>query len=325
MARFRRYGYRKSRSTNRSAERSVKPPRFPKGTLADWEIRFAQAKRLLGEVLAKEAAIQTACMPLRKRYAEVRDRLHRLWVEERRAKDAFFGLGSFVYQKPVADEAEYRRLLDEQSQLVSRIIAIAGDVQWERSQWGGQLHKSLRSYDKGSKAATPLDRPLDTPHSRDIVECQKQLDRIAGEKPTLEEDAACRQDREEQRLRAERKSQREAAKVDREAARKRKAEADQAAVASALGKARDHAENVKRALRKDHDCPYCGNGLGAQPHADHIYPVSKGGRSVSANMVYVCAVCNVKKGDMTLAAFIATQRLDRDVIEQRLQRLRKEY
>jgi 5-methylcytosine-specific restriction endonuclease McrA len=115
------------------------------------------------------------------------------------------------------------------------------------------------------------------------------------------------------------------ASAARDAGRKRKNEAERAAVASAMGKTREHADSVKRSLRKDHDCPYCGGGLGDQPHADHVYPVSKGGRSVAVNMVYVCAACNVKKSDMTLAAFIATYRLDRDAIESRLQRLGKEY
>lgn len=66
-------------------------------------------------------------------------------------------------------------------------------------------------------------------------------------------------------------------------------------------------------------------GLGDEPHADHIYPVSKGGRSMPKNMVYVCAPCNSQKINLTLAGFIKKYNLDRDEIERRLQELGKEF
>jgi 5-methylcytosine-specific restriction endonuclease McrA len=80
--------------------------------------------------------------------------------------------------------------------------------------------------------------------------------------------------------------------------------------------------NVK-GLRRDHDCPYCGGDLGQEPHADHIIPVAYGGLSVSTNMVYVCAACNLKKGDLTLQEFIQAADLERDAVEQRLRSLGK--
>ena len=52
-------------------------------------------------------------------------------------------------------------------------------------------------------------------------------------------------------------------------------------------------------------CPYCGEDLQLESaHADHIYPVSKGGHSTNKNMVYVCAGCNMKKKNHTLSQFI---------------------
>lgn len=226
MARYRRYGYR-SRSRKSSSVSRAKPPRFPKGSLADWEKRYAALNRLLQEAIAKDAADEI--------------------------KNQIKGLAS---SKPTYGE--------------------------DAAYWRYQMEQKLKQERKQQREATAAQR-------------------------------------------AAAKAEREAATAEREEAKKRKAEAERAAVASAIGKAREHADNVKRSLRKDHDCPYCGSELGDQPHADHIYPLSKGGRSVAVNMVYVCAVCNVKKADMTLAAFVAAYRLDRDTIESRLLRLCKEY
>lgn len=82
---------------------------------------------------------------------------------------------------------------------------------------------------------------------------------------------------------------------------------------------------VKRRIPKNDDCPYCGELILDTPHADHIYPVSKGGESVTRNMVYVCSSCNLKKKNMTLTMFIKKFSLDRDEIEKRLDELKKDY
>ena len=84
------------------------------------------------------------------------------------------------------------------------------------------------------------------------------------------------------------------------------------------------AGTVKRKLDKNDECPYCGDLINGIGHADHIYPVSKGGRSLKKNMVYVCASCNLKKKDLTLTMFIKKYDLDRDLIEERLIELGKE-
>ena len=60
-------------------------------------------------------------------------------------------------------------------------------------------------------------------------------------------------------------------------------------------------------------------------HADHIYPVTRGGQSTERNMIFVCQSCNLKKGDKTLNAFIRTAKLDRDFIEGNLDKLDKDY
>lgn len=88
---------------------------------------------------------------------------------------------------------------------------------------------------------------------------------------------------------------------------------------------RDIASILKKELPRNHFCPYCGKELGNDAHADHIVPVSQGGRSVTTNMVMVCASCNLKKSDLTLREFIIKEHLDRDLIELRLEKLKKRF
>jgi len=98
-----------------------------------------------------------------------------------------------------------------------------------------------------------------------------------------------------------------------------------AAAAANASETRKLAATVKRKLDQQPWCPYCGGSLGVDPHADHIYPVAKGGRSVLANMVYACAGCNSKKTNLTLTTFIRKFTLDRAAIESRLQLLGKDF
>jgi 5-methylcytosine-specific restriction endonuclease McrA len=98
-----------------------------------------------------------------------------------------------------------------------------------------------------------------------------------------------------------------------------------AAAASASGTTRRLGSKVRDRIARQEQCPYCGGPLGLTPHADHIYPVSKGGRSVERNMVFACSPCNAGKGDLTLTAFIKAFHLDREAIETRLAALGKEF
>lgn len=98
-----------------------------------------------------------------------------------------------------------------------------------------------------------------------------------------------------------------------------------AAAAANSGEARKVGSIVRRALGEQTLCPYCGGSLGTTPHADHIYPISKGGRSVPKNMVFTCSPCNGRKRDLTLSNFIRAFRLNRDEIERRLEQLGKEF
>lgn len=106
---------------------------------------------------------------------------------------------------------------------------------------------------------------------------------------------------------------------------KEKRGTDKAILAHAKGNGRKVAAKIKRQLEITVDCPYCGEQLGEQPHADHIYPQSKGGLSRLKNLVYVCRTCNVRKSDLTLVAFIEECSLDRKRLENRLKELGKEF
>lgn len=114
----------------------------------------------------------------------------------------------------------------------------------------------------------------------------------------------------------------------KEAANKKAREkraADKAILAHAKGNSRKLAQKIKGKLEFTTDCPYCGDPIGEQPHADHIYPQSKGGLSRLENLVYVCGTCNARKSDLTLIAFIDQFSLDRTRIETRLKELGKEF
>lgn len=98
-----------------------------------------------------------------------------------------------------------------------------------------------------------------------------------------------------------------------------------AAAAANANQTRMVATSIKKQMEKQPNCPYCNGALGDTPHADHIYPVAKGGRSVPRNMVWVCAACNIRKRDLTLTGFIKKYQFDRTSIEARLEILGKDY
>ncbi|GEM_PF-3529178 len=118
--------------------------------------------------------------------------------------------------------------------------------------------------------------------------------------------------------RAKRESDAESSRVAKERMRQSKMEELRAAAAQNSKKARQVASTTRKRLEKHGTCPYCAQTIVGGGHADHIYPLSKGGRSVRTNMVVVCAACNVNKRDLTLREFIKAQGLGRDEVEQRL-------
>ena len=55
------------------------------------------------------------------------------------------------------------------------------------------------------------------------------------------------------------------------------------------------------AKRDNYTCQMCGKYMpdGVGLHIDHIYPISKGGRSVPSNLQVLCSKCNGKKSNQT--------------------------
>lgn len=99
-----------------------------------------------------------------------------------------------------------------------------------------------------------------------------------------------------------------------------------AIAAESIKKVRRQAQSKKHKLEMPESCPYCSNSLiGNEVHVDHIYPVSKGGKSINSNMVNVCASCNAKKKNMTLGVFINFYSLDYDAIRNNLSGLKKDF
>ena len=66
---------------------------------------------------------------------------------------------------------------------------------------------------------------------------------------------------------------------------------------------RDLASRLRDTIPKSLRCPYCEVQLGSDTHVDHIYPVSRGGKSHRTNLVHICVRCNLKKSDQTLLEF----------------------
>lgn len=96
-----------------------------------------------------------------------------------------------------------------------------------------------------------------------------------------------------------------------------------AKAAAADKKTRDRASELKKLVKKSENCPYCGLALGTRPHLDHIYPVSKGGLSITENLIWCCAKCNSEKTDKGLIEFITLKRFDIAIVVQRLHSMNK--
>jgi len=105
-------------------------------------------------------------------------------------------------------------------------------------------------------------------------------------------------------------------------------ERTRALAAAHTGNSRRQATSVKKQLSEQIKilpyCPYCGGDLGETPHADHIYPIAKGGLSTKENMVYVCQPCNKRKSDKPLIQFIQSSMFyDLNIVIKNLSILKK--
>ena len=128
----------------------------------------------------------------------------------------------------------------------------------------------------------------------------------------------------QKKLAAKVKSKAQLAKEDKKA---KELERLKSLAASTAEDKRKILSRKKKDLRHHNQCPYCGIEFDvfSNVHADHIYPLSKGGLEVEENLVLVCSSCNLKKGNLTLREFIIKFKLNRDKIEGRLELLGKSF
>jgi 5-methylcytosine-specific restriction endonuclease McrA len=103
-------------------------------------------------------------------------------------------------------------------------------------------------------------------------------------------------------------------KIEKEKQKEAENKRIKALAAAHTGKTRQLATTIKSQLKQQTSlvsgCPYCGGSLGETPHADHIYPVARGGLSTADNMIYVCQRCNIKKSDKTVYEFVREAKLN---------------
>jgi 5-methylcytosine-specific restriction endonuclease McrA len=188
-----------------------------------------------------------------------------------------------------------------------------------------QKSRSLLGLSKSRTATAPLDTLLH-------FERQKLLDRMEHAAKVIEKSLSIAASidhnrREISRLEASLAAESEKATqlaISRQRKQARE-EATRARAAAHDDASRVLAAQLKKRMSRQNCCPYCGDVLGADVHADHIYPVSKGGLSTPGNLVFVCGPCNTRKRDMTLAAFIRAFELNREEIESRLSKLGKDF
>jgi len=178
--------------------------------------------------------------------------------------------------------------------------------------WGGLDKESTLKVDKLKKQISLMKEPEQLSNSIEWGYKQKQelfdlkeIRKLANEK-----------------LRASNKQEKERLSKENE---KQKRNEVRARIAGYEGKTREVAFSIKKELEVTEKCPYCNNFIGKSPHADHIYPVSKGGNSNKNNMIYVCKECNMKKSDLTLREFIKKAGFNRDEVEERLECLGKSF
>jgi 5-methylcytosine-specific restriction endonuclease McrA len=262
------------------------------------EAGLALINEELADLAARQAAAEPSILAIKSQLNEQR------CVREQKAKElsSFFFGGLFNPGEKHALQQQVRSLDAERKRLEASMVAVV--EKWNLGD---------------AELASRLDSPYCTERGiRNIwEECRRE---VAGARHmwTVQEQLSHVYRLLRQRSNAAEQKRREAERVKRR-------EIERAKISAYDGRSRDLTDTVKKTLPAHSNCPYCGESLGETPHADHIYPVTKGGHSVAANMVLVCAACNLKKGSMTLRAFIMKYGLDREAIEMRLHELGKDF
>lgn len=104
----------------------------------------------------------------------------------------------------------------------------------------------------------------------------------------------------------------------------------QARAAATEKEVRRQAQKFRRDLHKQLSlvsvCPYCTGELDdTNARLDHVYPVSKGGKSAPKNLVFVCLQCNQDKSNLTLRSFLIKFSKPETDVYKRLEILGKDF
>jgi 5-methylcytosine-specific restriction endonuclease McrA len=216
----------------------------------------------------------------------------------------------------------------------------------ERYRWQPQPNYSVLELERNkltdhiNQIQTTIQRLRDDPHNKCKVlfglggmrwtdSCESQCSRLKGEINTL----VVRRSEITERLKQGQLALRRLENTERALLKAKRAMAKYTSVDALKLRAersekeiRRKAISIKRKLQSDHSlCPYCGGPMSDDAHADHIYPVVKGGLSIEPNMVIVCSTCNLRKRGLTLREFIKAFKMNRDEIERRLEALGKHF
>lgn len=242
-----------------------------------------------------------------------------------------------------SEEQRLSSWLRKNKLLYSRMTNKLGDIQNELAQRG--LLKNLFSdgqlEDDKSKLSTKVsiyqDKERQAQRLRtSIVEIDRNVQatkslRVEISQLEVSYKTQSAKEKQEKLEKQKRKEERERAAAQREQNKKRKQEETKAKAAAYDDAVRKLADSVKRKLiaqyKSSHLCPYCEDEFSAERnkvHADHIYPVHKGGLSTTANMVLICQSCNSAKSDLTLRVFCKKRGFDFEKVCGRLEKLGKD-
>lgn len=245
------------------------------------------------------------------RYVEYKKRLEKVASWESRVKE----IEKYLFK--------LRQELDKNKASVVSRLFVLGDVFWHDGQCykGSTARKLISEINDIEKRLSPMKQ--NRPSEGDVVNqpwIGKPYYRMTTNGVTIYIDFSALKIEEIESLISKKKKllQQEQNKIKEMKARAAQSEKETRRLAvRSKGK-------LRKQLEKFNKCPYCcGHINESNAHQDHIYPVSRGGKSAECNLVFVCRECNVKKSDLTLALFAEKQRYDILKIHKRLRFLEK--
>ena len=242
-------------------------------------------------------------------------------IQEVKNLDLFLNKNKDLYDAKVEKYNEIRDIKNSRGIIKRTLFTDENELKAEQENLQ-KLSDSMRAYTDRQNRKFTANRTL-----KSISELKEKYQQACSD--LSEYKSLLNQAIQKKRDRERKKEEQKIADAQREKIRAKKQEQNRAKVAAYENKTREEAARIKRLLNdqfnKSNLCPYCQNEFQiGEVHADHIYPVSKGGLSTKQNMVYVCSKCNSKKSDKTLLSFCKDEGLSFKDICERLEALNKD-